>query len=74
MKQKPTHNEMIMKVLTKAAGKPVGVETLSKRTGIPRTSIYKRVHELSTERGVQIERTFKKVAGKRMVFYSAAAA
>jgi predicted transcriptional regulator len=62
-----THNERILRVLRKVAS--VTPAVLAKKTGIPLSSIYKRVHELRVEYHAPIVSETRLVKGQRKVFY-----
>jgi Winged helix-turn-helix DNA-binding len=67
-KAKQTHNARILNVLQKTPS--ITPTALSKRTGVPLDSVYKRVHELRVEHNAPILSEYRTVKGVRKIYYT----
>lgn len=54
-------------------GAGITVAKLAKLSGVPKDSVYKRVHDLRTIEGAKIYSNFRMVKGQRKMYYRIAA-
>lgn len=62
----------IEKHLRKNSTEGVTVAKLSKLSGVPKTSVYKRIHDLRVNEGKKIVSNYRIVNGERKLYYKIA--